>query len=67
MTNLTTPVNGATTSGDYLSILTKNYNDSPYIVDVTLTVTSPILIYVSATIYLNPYLAKYIVPPDNNL
>ena len=62
-----TPVNGATTSGDYLSIFTTSYNDSPYIVNVIVTVTSPILIYVSATIYLNPYLAKYIIDPDNKL
>ena len=69
ITNLTTAVNGATTFGDYLSIFTTNYKDSPYIVNITLTVTSPvpILIYVSTKIYLNPYLAKYIVPPDNNL
>ena len=69
ITNLTTPVNGATTFRDYLSIFTTNYKDSPYIVNVTFTVTSPvpILIYVSTKIYLNPYLPKYIVPPDNNL
>ena len=69
ITNFVTPVNGATTNEDYLSIFTTNYKDSHYIVNVTLTVTSsaPVLIYVSTTIYLNPYLAEYIVPPDNYL
>ena len=41
ITNFATPVNGATTSGDYLSIFTTNYMDSPYNIDVTLTVTRP--------------------------
>jgi hypothetical protein len=41
ITNFTTPVNGATTSGDYLSIFTKNYDDSPYNVTVVLTATLP--------------------------
>ena len=39
--NFIIPVNGLTTSGDYLSIFTLNYNDSPYIVMVTLAVTRP--------------------------
>ena len=41
MTNFATPVNEATTSGDYLSIFTTNYKDSPYKVNVALTVTRP--------------------------
>lgn len=41
VTNFPAAINGATTSGDYLSILTTNYKDSPYIVSVTLTVTRP--------------------------
>ena len=39
MTNLATPVNGATTSGDYLSIFTTDFNNSPYNVTVVLTAT----------------------------
>ena len=39
MTNFATPVNGATTSGDYLSIFTKNYDNSPYNVTVVLKAT----------------------------
>jgi hypothetical protein len=42
MTNFATPVNGATTSEDYLSILTKNYDNSPYLVTVVLTATFPV-------------------------
>ncbi len=34
-------VNGANTSGDYLSVFTSNYKDSPYTVKVTLTATLP--------------------------
>jgi hypothetical protein len=41
MTDFTKPVNGATTSGDYLSIFTKDYNDSPYNVTVVLTAKFP--------------------------
>ena len=41
MTNFVTPVNGATTSGDYLSIFTTDYNNSPYNVTVVLTATLP--------------------------
>ena len=41
MNNFATPVNGATTSGDYLSIFTTNYNNSPYNVTVVLTATLP--------------------------
>ena len=41
LTNFAVPVNGATTSGDYLSLLTANYMNSPYIVSVTLTVSRP--------------------------
>jgi hypothetical protein len=37
MTNFTTPVNGATTSEDYLSIFTTDYNNSPYNVKIVLT------------------------------
>jgi hypothetical protein len=39
MTNFVKPVNGATTSGDYLSIFTTDYNNSPYNVTVVLTAT----------------------------
>jgi hypothetical protein len=39
MTNFATPVNGATTSGDYLSIFTTDYSNSPYIVAIELTAT----------------------------
>ena len=46
MTNFTTPVNGATTSGDYLSIFTTNYENSPYTVNLTLTVTRPDLVMI---------------------
>jgi hypothetical protein len=41
ITNFPTPVNGVTTSGDYLSILTTNYKDSPYEVNVVLTASFP--------------------------
>jgi hypothetical protein len=39
MTNFATPVNGATPSEDYLSIFTKNYDNSPYNVTLVLTAT----------------------------
>ena len=39
MTNFATPVNGATTSGDYLSIFTTDYSNSPYNVTIVLMVT----------------------------
>ena len=41
ITNFPIAVNGATTSGDYLSVFTSNYKDSPYTVKVTLTATLP--------------------------
>ena len=41
ITNFPNPVNGATTSGDYLSIFTTNYRDSPYIVNIVFTTTRP--------------------------
>ena len=41
ITNFPIAVNGATTSGDYLSVFTSNYKDSPYKVTVTLTATLP--------------------------
>ena len=41
MNNFPNVVNGATTSDDYLSVSTKNYNDSPYIVIATITVNLP--------------------------
>ena len=68
MNNFATPVNGATTSGDYLSIFTTNYNNSPYNVTVVLTVTLPgsVFIFISKTIYLNAYLARFIVSPYNS-
>ncbi len=39
MTNLVTIKNGATTSGDYLSIFTTDYNNSPYNVTIVITAT----------------------------
>ena len=39
MTNFAIPVNGATTSKDYLSIFTTDYTNSPYNVTVVLTAT----------------------------
>ena len=39
MNNFPTTVNGATTSGDYLSVFTTSYKDSPYIINVVLTAT----------------------------
>ncbi len=39
MTNLATIVNGATTYGDYLSIFTTDYNNSPYNVTLVITAT----------------------------
>ena len=44
ITNFANVINGATTSGDYLSVFTTSYNDSPYVVSVTLTVTRPDLV-----------------------
>ena len=41
ITNFPNAVNGATISTDYLSVSTTNYNDSPYNMSVTLTVTRP--------------------------
>ena len=68
MTNLSTLKNGATTSGDYLSIFTTDYNNSPYNVTVVLTATlqGSALMIISKTIYLNAYLARFIVPPHNS-
>ena len=69
ITNFPTPINGATTSGDYLSVFTTNYKNSPYVINVVLTATlqGSALVYISKTIYLNAYLAKFIVPPYNSL
>ncbi len=39
--NFPIAVNGATTSGDYLSFSTSNYKDSPYTVKISLTATLP--------------------------
>ena len=41
ITNFAKIVNGASTSGDYLTIFTKNYGNSPYLVTVILTATFP--------------------------
>ena len=41
ITSLPTPVNGVTTSGDYLSVFTTNYKDSPYVINVVLTASLP--------------------------
>ena len=62
ITNFVTAVNGATTSGDYLSILTSNYNDSSYIVSLIINVNLPNLLSIfkiSGTIYLNYYIDCY--------
>ena len=69
MTNFVTPVNGATTSKDYMSIFTTDYTNSPYNVTVVLTATfqGSALMIISKTIYLNAYLARFIVPPYNSL
>ncbi len=64
------PVNGATTSDDYLSVYTTNYKDSPYIIKIFVTASPPdnlSIIFISGILYLNPYLLKFIVPPYNNL
>ena len=39
LTNFVRPVNGATTSKDYMSIFTTDYTNSPYNVTVVLTAT----------------------------
>ncbi len=39
ISNFLNPVNGVTTSEDYLSVFTTNYKDSPYIINVALTAT----------------------------
>ena len=70
MTNFVNAVNGTIPSDDYLSIFTTNYKNSPYIVKVIITVTRPdrvSIFSISKTIYLNAYIAKFIVPPYNNL
>jgi hypothetical protein len=41
ITSFPTPVNGVTTSGDYLSVFTTNYKDSPYVINVVLTASLP--------------------------
>jgi hypothetical protein len=46
MTNFATPVNGATTSGDYLSIFTTDYSNSPYNVTIVLTATLPESVFI---------------------
>ena len=58
MSNFPNPVNGVTTSGDYLSVFTANYKNSPYVINVALTATlpGPTFIHISKTIYLNAYL-----------
>ncbi len=57
ITNFPTPVNGATSSEDYLSIFTTNYNNSPYVINAVVTATFPlkVLMYISKSIYLNAY------------
>ena len=39
ITDFPTPINGATTSGDYLSVFTTNYKNSPYLINVEFTAT----------------------------
>ena len=68
--NFPTVVNGVITSADYLSIFTKDYKDSPYIVSVTLTAIFPdkvSVLKISKLIYLNPYKASFLYPPYNYL
>ena len=70
MTNFVNAVNRTISSDDYLSIFTTNYKNSPYIVTAIITVTRPdrvSIFSISKTIYLNAYIAKFIVPPYNNL
>ena len=69
MSNFPNPVNGVTTSGDYLSVFTANYKNSPYVINVALTATlpGPTFIHISKTIYLNAYFKKFIVFPNNKL
>ncbi len=52
ITNFPTPVNGATSSEDYLSIFTTNYKNSPYVINVVVTATlpGPVLMYISKSI-----------------
>ncbi len=52
ITNFPTPVNGATSSEDYLSIFTTNYKNSPYVINVVVTATLPgsVLMYISKSI-----------------
>ena len=51
-------INGTASSGDYLSVFTTSYTNSPYVISVLLTTTlpGPALMYISKTIYLNAYL-----------
>ena len=37
--NFPTPVNGASTSVDYLSVFTTNYKNSPYLINLEITAT----------------------------
>ena len=60
ITNLLTPVNGPTTSEDYLSIFTTNYKDSTYIVDILITVRSAYgetIMHINKPIYFNYYIS----------
>ena len=41
ITDYPTLVNGVTTSGDYLSIFTTNYKNSPYVIDVIIAASLP--------------------------
>ena len=41
LTNFPTVVNGATTSGDYLLVSTKNLQNSPFLVNAVFTATLP--------------------------
>ena len=41
ITDFPTLVNWVTTSGDYLSIFTTNYKNSPYVIDVIIAASLP--------------------------
>ena len=69
-TNFLTFINGEYTSGDYLSVFSTSYNDSPYIINVFMSATPTDKLYIVnifGTIYLNAYLPKFIISPYNNL
>ena len=62
-------INGATISGDYLSVYTQSYTDSAYFMNFTITAFTPdkrTSLFVSAIIYMNYYLPSTIINPFNS-